>query len=519
MADIILSVIVEAAKCLAPPIYRQISYLHVSKESEVDEPKRREEEIEEYVEKCRASVNDVIDEAEKFIGVDARANKHCFKGLCPNLKTHRRLSKEAERQKEAVVNVQEAGRFDRISYNIIPDDSLLLSNKDYEAFESRMSTFNDILNALKSPDVNMLGIYGMGGIRKTTPAKEVAIKAENEKLFDRSESGRARSLCNRLKKEKMILVILDNIWENLDFHAVGIPHGDDHKGCKVLLTARSLDVLSRKMDSQQDFWVGVLKEDEAWSLFKKMAGDYIEGSEFKWVAKDVAKKCAGLPVSIVTVARALRNKRLFDWKDALEQLRWPSSTNFKDIQPTAYKAIELSYVKLDGDELKNIFLLIGYTAIASIDDLLMYGATKTTFPCMMLFAMLPYQLHLEASRDLNEFTAIDEVVDREWSEVSAIKLYTSVVLPDVKSNVLPEVLECPQLKFFHLLVDRESSTLAISDNVSQSYRLDLHESIVTAFITWSPNKPSNVVFVLLQIARYKCLRRIEDSRNPSLKRL
>ncbi|KAK9218750.1 hypothetical protein WN943_007387 [Citrus x changshan-huyou] len=227
-----------------------------------------------------------------------------------------------------------------------------------------MSTFNDILNALKSPDVNMLGIYGMGGIRKTTPAKEVAIKAENEKLFDRVIF---------VEKEKMILVILDNIWENLDFHAVGIPHGDDHKGCKVLLTARSLDVLSRKMDSQQDFWVGVLKEDEAWSLFKKMAGDYIEGSEFKWVAKDVAKKCAGLPVSIVTVARALRNKRLFDWKDALEQLRWPSSTNFKDIQPTAYKAIELSYVKLDGDELKNIFLLIGYTAIASIDDLLMYG--------------------------------------------------------------------------------------------------------------------------------------------------
>ncbi|KAH9754247.1 AAA domain-containing protein [Citrus sinensis] len=551
MADIILSVIVEAAKCLAPPIYRQMSYLRkskytsnlqnlktevgnleaerVSKQREVDEAKRRGEEIEKYVEKWLASVNGVIDEAEKFTGVDARANKRCFKGLCPNLKIRRRLSKEAERQKEAIVKVREAGRFDRISYNIIPDDSLLLSNKDYEAFESRMSTLNGILDALKNPDVNMLGIYGMGGIGKTTLAKEVARKAENEKLFDQvifvevsqiqdirkiqgefadklgltlheeTESGRARSLCNRLKKEKRILVILDNIWENLDFQAVGIPHGDGHKGSKVLLTARSLDVLSRKMDSQQNFSFGVLKEDEAWSLFKKMAGDYIEGSEFKWVAREVAKECAGLPVSIVTVARALRNKRLFEWKDALEQLRRPSSTNFKDIQPTAYKAIELSYVKLEGDELKNIFLLIGYTAIASIDDLLMFGmglglfqgikrmeaararvqtlVHKLKASCMLLDDMTSgnedyFSMHdvvrdvaiSIASRELNVFTAVDDVVDREWSEASAMKLYTSIVLPDVKTNVLPEVLECPQLKLFHIRVDRESSTLAISDN-------------------------------------------------------
>jgi len=131
--------------------------------------------------------------------------------------------------------------------------------------------------------------------------------------------------------------------------------------------------LSTKMDSQKNFSVSFLKEEEAWSLFKKMAGDYVEGNELKEVARDVAKECAGLPVVIVTVARALRNKSLREWKDALEQLRRPSSTNFMNIQPAAYKAIKLSYDKLAGEELKNTFLLIGYTAIASIDDLLMYG--------------------------------------------------------------------------------------------------------------------------------------------------
>ena len=65
------------------------------------------------------------------------------------------------------------------------------------------------------------------------------------KFYEESESRRARRLCERLKKEKKILVILDNIWASLDFEKVGIPFGDNHKGCKVLMTARNPDVLSK----------------------------------------------------------------------------------------------------------------------------------------------------------------------------------------------------------------------------------------------------------------------------------
>ncbi|KDO39396.1 hypothetical protein CISIN_1g0072682mg, partial [Citrus sinensis] len=422
MAEIILTIVVEVVKCLAPPAYREISYLRESKYTtnlqnlkaevdnlkserdsllrQVDEAERNGEEIEENVRSWLEAANKVIEEADKFTEDEAAANKRCFKELCPNLKTHRRLSKEAERQKEAVVKVLDARRFDRISYRTAPEDIRLIPNKDYEAFESRASILNEIMDALKNPNVNMLLIYGMGGIGKTTLAKKVARKAESDKLFDQvvlsevsesrdvrkiqgeiadklglkfdveSESGRARILYDRLKKEERILVILDNIWENLDLLDVGIPHGDDHKGCKVLFTARSEEVLSGEMESRKNFPVGFLKEEEAWSLFKKMAGDYVEGSELEEVARNVVEECAGLPVSIVTVARALRNKGIREWKDALEQLRRPSSSNFKDVQPAAFKAIELSYNKLGRDDLKNIFLLIGYTAIASIDDLL-----------------------------------------------------------------------------------------------------------------------------------------------------
>ncbi|ESR46242.1 hypothetical protein CICLE_v10000315mg [Citrus x clementina] len=552
MAEIILTIVVEVVKCLAPPAYRKISYLRESKYTtnlqnlkaevddlkseresllrQVDEAERNGEESEENVRNWLEGANKVIEEADKFTEDEAAASKRCFGGLCPNLKTRRRLSKEAERQKEAVVKVRGDRRFDRISYRTAPKDIRLIPNKDYEAFLSRTPILNEIMDALKNPNVNMLGIYGMGGIGKTNLAEEVARKVKSElfyqvvlvevshnknireiqgeiadklglKFHEESESGRANSLFKRIEAEKKILIILDNIWENLDLRVVGIPHGDGHKGCKVLLTARSLDVLSRKMDSRPNFSIGVLNEEEAWNLFKKMAGDYIEGSEFQSVARGVAKGCAGLPLSIVTVARALRNKSIQEWKDALEKLGRPSSSNFKDVQPDAYEAIKWSYDKLVGEELKNIFLLIGYTAIASIDELLMFGMGLTLFQgvnkmeaarnrvhtlvhqlkdsCLLLdhisqkkelFSMHDVVRDVAvsiASTERNVFTATNEQVDgcREWSDGSAIKHCTSIVLHGIKTNLLPEVLECPQLELLFIRADRrESSSLTMPNN-------------------------------------------------------
>ncbi|KAK9215242.1 hypothetical protein WN944_007246 [Citrus x changshan-huyou] len=552
MAEIILTIVVQVVKCLAPPAYRQISYFRESKytsnlqnlkteveklkservrtERQVDEAKRKGEEIEENVENWLARANNAIEEADKFTNDEAAAHKHCFNGLCPNLKSRRWLSKEAVRQKEAVVEVRGDGGFDRISYRTSPQDIRLSASKGYEAFESRMPTLTNILSALEDPDVNMLGIWGMGGIGKTMLAEEVARKVKSDKLFDQvvfvevsqsqdirkiqgeiadklslkldeeSESGRADRLCEVIKKVKKILIVLDNIWKGLHLWAVGIPHGDGHKGCKILLTARSEDVLSREMDSQRNFSVGFLKEEEAWSLFKKMAGDYVEGNELKEVARDVAKECAGLPVVIVTVARALRNKSLREWKDALEQLRRPSSSNFKDVQPAAYNAIELSYNKLERDELKKTFLLIGYTATESIDELLMHGMGFDLFQgannmeaardrvhalvstpkasCMLLdhiskneesFSMhdVVRDVAISIASTRNVFTATNEQVDgcRKWSDGSAIKHRNSIVLHGIKSNFLPEVVECPQLELLFLRAGPwESSSLTIPNN-------------------------------------------------------
>ncbi|ESR59344.1 hypothetical protein CICLE_v10014275mg [Citrus x clementina] len=383
MVEIVISVAAKISEYLVAPMILPFTYLcnyksnfenlkneigklRVARESvlhRVDDAKRNGEDIEQKVEKWLSDVDKIMDAAGQIIEDEERAkNSRCFRGLCPNLTTCYQLSKKAAKEMVVIAGVvQEQGNFDK-------------------AFESRMSTLNDVLNALNNPNVNMIGVYGMAGVGKTKLVKEAARLAKKDKLFDEvvfaevsqisdikkiqgqisdkmglkfyeeSESRRARRLCERLKKEKKILVILDNIWASLDFEKVGIPFGDNHKG--------------------------FLNEREAWNLFKKISGDYAENEDLQSIAKDVAKACGCLPIAIVTIARALRNKSVFEWKNALQELRRPSGRSFTGVPAEAYSTIELCYNHLEGEELKSTFLLCSlmvHIQSATIQYLLSYG--------------------------------------------------------------------------------------------------------------------------------------------------
>ncbi|KAK9218260.1 hypothetical protein WN943_006897 [Citrus x changshan-huyou] len=249
----------------------------------------------------------------------------------------------------------------------------------------------------------------MGGIGKTTLVKEFARQAREKKLFDRvvfsevsqtsdikkiqgeiaeklglelsdeAEYRRASRLYERLKNENKILVILDNIWKHLDLETVGIPFGNDHEGCRLLLTARDNNVLL-SMGSKDNFLIGNLNEEEAWRLFKIMNGDDVENLKFKPTAINVAQACGGLPIALTTVARALRNKSLHEWKNALRELQTPSVVNFEGVPAETYSSIELS------------FKYLKETVVCCSRVIVMKHSL-----CMMSSAMSPYQLHVETN--------------------------------------------------------------------------------------------------------------------------
>jgi len=78
--------------------------------------------------------------------------------------------------------------------------------------------------------------------------------------------GRAQRLRQRIKMEKSILIILDNIWTILDLKIVGIPFGNEHNGCKLLMTTRDQEVL-HEMDVPKEFTfkLQLMNENETWS--------------------------------------------------------------------------------------------------------------------------------------------------------------------------------------------------------------------------------------------------------------
>jgi len=352
----------------------------------VEEARNRSEDIEDDVGKWLASVNVITDKASRVFEDEDKAKKRCFMGLFPNVTRRYKFSTKIESIAEEVVKINHRGRFDRVSYlparRGIGDRSL----KDYEAFESRRPVLDEILEALKDDDVDLVGVYGMAGVGKTTLVKKVAEQVKAGRIFDvvvqavvsqtpnlrkiqgeiadglglkldaETDSGRADFLYERLKRKTKVLVILDDIWERLELDDVGIPSGSDHRGCKILMTSRDRNVLSRGMVTEKVFWLQVLPENEAWNLFKKTAGDVVKYPDLQLVAVEVAKRCAGLPILIVTVARALKDGKLSEWKDALERLKRFDKDEM-DSQVYSDLALELSYDSLKGEEIRSVFLL------------------------------------------------------------------------------------------------------------------------------------------------------------------
>ncbi|KAL5758677.1 hypothetical protein ACOSP7_021288 [Xanthoceras sorbifolium] len=536
MAEAVISVATEqAARPLVDSVITQLGYiwnyktnfdnldkqlqkLHSRREMvkhSVDEATRNGEEIEQHVVNWLDSVEKINAEATEIIEENNRANMRCFKSWCPDLKKRYQHSKKAAVKADDVSELERQGDFHRISYRSIPKETWHPSSKLYEDFESRRSTVDDILNQLRLPNVNIVGVHGMGGVGKTTLAREVGKQAEEQMLFDvvvfveisekpeikkiqeaiadklglecreSSESGRARKLCERLKQEIKVLLILDNIWKGLDLETVGIPFGNDHPGCKLLLTARSIGVLSNDMNSLQNFSVGGLSEEEAWDLFKKVAGACIEQHNLQSLAFDVAERCGGLPIAIVTIAKALKDKQEHAWRNALRELQRPSSENLVgSVAAEAYSCIRLSYNHLETDELKSMFLLcsaMGFTSDASIEDLLRYGMGlrlfKTVYTmeeardkvntlvqklkessllldnpddnCFSIHDVVRDVGRAIASKDHNEITVIDDVIPWEWKDKIMIKNCTSISLYGIIELPNKE-LDCPLLEFLYM---------------------------------------------------------------------
>ncbi|KAG4966482.1 hypothetical protein GLYMA_14G206500v4 [Glycine max] len=401
MGEIVVSIIAKIAEYTVGPILHHARYLccfnnfagnlpnakedleltRDSVKKRVREATNRTEKIEPAVEKWLKDVEKVLQEVQTLEGRILEVRKSIFRSQCQYF-----LAKEIARKIEKMTQLNRDSKFDPFSSKTELPGMKYHSFEDFVPFKSTESTYNEILEELSDKSFIMIGLHGMGGSGKTTLVKEVGKKVEELKLFEKvvmavvsqtpnirsiqeqiadklglkfeenSEEGRAQRLSKRLSEGKTLL-ILDDVWEKLNFEAIGIPFNENNKGCGVLLTTRSREVCT-SMQCQSIIELHLLTDEEAWDLFQfyaKITDD--SSAALKGVATKIVNQCKGLPIAIVTLGSTLRGKTLEEWELALLRLEDSKPLDIPKGLTSPHVCLRSSYDNLTNQLAKSLLLL------------------------------------------------------------------------------------------------------------------------------------------------------------------
>ncbi|KAI9080107.1 hypothetical protein K1719_037923 [Acacia pycnantha] len=546
--EVLAAIAGEIAKLTVIPIGNQVDYLIFYKENlkelkehleelntrkvriehDIEAERRNGRETEADVVRWKKIVEETLEEVEKLYKDEPHASVRCWKWSFPNLKSRHQLGRKAKKMTFTIDDLKEKGKFDgRVGYVLTSSNAnLIFATRGSEKLESRNSLKKEVMLSLTDPKVRKVGIYGLPMVGKTTLAKEVAKHVKDDQLFDKvamatisqtldvkrvqdeiayqlgfpldeiTSIGRANQLCARIKMEKNILIILDDLWEKIDLDKLGIPpeRNETYQGCKLLLTSRGSDVLDMN-ETHKKLSLEPVNIEESWSLFEDMIGAAIEDAGLKHIANQVLERCAGMPVMIVSIAKYLKyNKNIHCWKDVLDNLK---RLDHGYVHGDVFPAFEFTYQRLKDDEMKKVFLLCGVFGPMSVSDLLKYviglGILKhkdtVEYARNRLYRIIDelkascLLLEDDASEtdvikmhDLVREVAVSIAQNKEhvfvlkrngkmqdWLSKGSPERFTQILLKPCFLHELPSKLDCPNLKFFHLQCI-DNCTLKIPDS-------------------------------------------------------
>ena len=233
---------------------------------------------------------------------------------------------------------------------------------------------------LVDDEASVLGIYGMGGIGKTT----LLTMFRDEKLIG-SNAGRGFDHIffikvprvvdvQKIKKDiadqlggslssllnRRFLLLLDDVWMEVDLPSMQIHIPSSENGCKVIMTGRSKSYCRIKhvhpKHRTRSLEVSTLTESEAWMFFQsKVCQDLdSEGVEITRLAKTVARRCDGLPLALEVIGSSMIDATVLMWREAAKNLhRSPQhQTGMKEV----LYLLKFSFDELEDDSIRHCLL-------------------------------------------------------------------------------------------------------------------------------------------------------------------
>nr|GMD13586.1 putative late blight resistance protein homolog R1B-8 [Ipomoea batatas] len=348
------------------------------------------------VKKFRTVVAEAQDAVAKYIALNKKHEDNgvakCFNKIpvpvCGNINVHAKEIQSISRKMNKLLQTNEKDLISYMTYksgqeyDMQPPQPIV--EQDVTGFEDEEKRLNDRLNA-SSNDRIVIPIVGLPGTGKTTFANQIFHNTEKQKTFgptiwvhvshsfDKKQKyidmlcditrrpkdeyssiaeDRLGARIRDLLKDKKYFIVLDDIWEAKDWNSLNAVLPNNSQGSRVLVTTRYSNVVDF---GEEPHILQPLKEKVSWEIIEKIVFGKkgCTNNDLKSLGEDIAKRCNGVPLSIVMVGGILR-KRIAQayWKRVSEN---PLQVINRGDQ-SFHKVVKLSYDHLPHENLRNCFL-------------------------------------------------------------------------------------------------------------------------------------------------------------------
>lgn len=274
---------------------------------------------------------------------------------------------------------QEAASSSSRATNLIKDNLMVGFDDDLIRTKDRLCGF--------SSKLEVIPIFGMGGIGKTTLAKSayedsliieyfyirawvtisqdysayqvlsallISMKVLNEEK--ESTESMAEKVYKKLKGRRYLIVV-DDMWSTKVWDELKMVFPDDNNGSRIMLTTRLYDVAAHPNPLSSLHEMHLLDEDQSWNLLRQKVFTHLDcPKELESIGKEIARNCRGLPLAIVVIGGILSavTQSPASWGVFAENVSSIIATKDEHLEPI----LSLSYTNLP-HHLRPCFLYLG----------------------------------------------------------------------------------------------------------------------------------------------------------------